>query len=327
MAEETAAAETAMSAEASMAAELVAAGTAEGKSAALIKEGLQSKHKAERKALRKDGNDALSGLKGDERKRVEVENNKKKEEQAEKHGAEMAALEAALEAAASAEGENGDGEQLAAGTSMAVPKQNQVTRAQKRREKKKEQEKLAKERFAERKAQAGPSRRDREMETISAKLLGKGFALKEVEADGHCLYRAVADQLIQKKQTSVGESKEPHKLLRTMCAQYMRTHRPLFEPFIALDDEGGEQGAHSFEEYLDTVQNSAEWGGQLELRALAGALQTPIEVYAADGPMVIMGEDFTGEPLRVSFHQHFLTLGEHYNSVQPSSAIAEADNF
>jgi OTU domain-containing protein 6 len=34
-------------------------------------------------------------------------------------------------------------------------------------------------------------------------------------------------------------------------------------------------------------------------------------------PTVKMGEDFAGEPLRVSYHRHAYGLGEHYNSLLP----------
>lgn len=297
--------------------EIIATGLSEGKSAQQIKEVLQSKHKSERKALRKSCNDALNGLKGAERDAVESKNASSRESEASRHKLEMDALDAELESALAELEISGKG-----ASNASAPN---ITRAQKRREKKKSEQKSASERLAARQAAAGPSRRDRELEALAKKLDVEGSCIKEVEADGHCLYRAVADQLVQRKQTNVGESKEPHKLLRTMCAQYMRSHRAMFEPFIAVEDEGGEQGAKSFEEYLNTVQNTSEWGGQLELRALAGALQTPIRVLSATAPDVIMGEDFSGEPLRVTFHQHFLTLGEHYNSVQPKSNTTEDD--
>ena len=46
-----------------------------------------------------------------------------------------------------------------------------------------------------------------------------------------------------------------------------------------------------FEEYCDRVESSADWGGQLELRALAQALERSITVYSVGMPPVIMGAD------------------------------------
>lgn len=71
-----------------------------------------------------------------------------------------------------------------------------------------------------------------------------------------------------------------------------------------------------FEEYCDRVASTSEWGGQLELRALAHALCMPIQVFTADSDIFTMGAEFdTKEPLQLTYHLHYYTLGEHYNSV------------
>lgn len=65
--------------------------------------------------------------------------------------------------------------------------------------------------------------------------------------------------------------------------------------------------------------NTSDWGGQLELRALACALSTPIHVFSAESDVIPMGEEFTGrEPLKLTYHLHYYTLGEHFNSVMPA---------
>ena len=76
--------------------------------------------------------------------------------------------------------------------------------------------------------------------------------------------------------------------------------------------------------YCDRVANSSDWGGQLELRALAMALQVPIHVFSAEGDIIRMGEEFhhTQEPLQLTYHLHYYTLGEHFNSVQPLEACS-----
>ena len=68
--------------------------------------------------------------------------------------------------------------------------------------------------------------------------------------------------------------------------------------------------------YCDKVEKTAEWGGQVELQALTHALKTPIIVYSAtQAPVTMEGDGFAGEPLRLAFHQHYYSMGEHYNSV------------
>lgn len=104
--------------------------------------------------------------------------------------------------------------------------------------------------------------------------------------------------------------------LRQLAAEYMLRHREEFEPFMNSADDGGD--ALSFEEYCEKVASpvAAMWGGQLELRALSAVLDRPIWVYDALQPTIRMGnESLLGEPIRLAFHRHFYSLGEHYNSV------------
>ena len=68
------------------------------------------------------------------------------------------------------------------------------------------------------------------------------------------------------------------------------------------------------------VEKTAEWGGHLELRALCHVLQTPIVVYSStQKPVTMDGAGFTqGKALKLTYHEHYYTLGEHYNSVEPA---------
>ena len=68
------------------------------------------------------------------------------------------------------------------------------------------------------------------------------------------------------------------------------THTRTQEDAIANGDEGG-----AYEAYCAEVESTAAWGGQVELQALAQALRTHIEVYAAGLPTVELGEEFKGE--------------------------------
>ena len=65
---------------------------------------------------------------------------------------------------------------------------------------------------------------------------------------------------------------------------------------------------------------TAEWGGQIEIRALSECLQRVIYIYEANAPVIKMGEEHhnrysTEEPIRLTYHKHYYALGEHYNSV------------
>jgi len=289
---------------------------------AAAREALSRKHKAERKAANVAANAALSGLKGDERDAKLKENQAAAAALAARHADEVRALDAGEPVEGLDAGDAGDaGAGAGQGGAQAlkdVPVQangKPMTKAQLRYAKKKQEAKEAEARVAERKAAAGPTKRDQEVASVLEKLKPSGLRLREVEADGHCLYRAVADQVVQAgRGTFTADTKDPHLLLRTMCARYMAQHRQDFEPYIAPDGEG--DAPLTFQQYCDRVKNTADWGGQLELRALAGALETPIKVVGADSNPIVMGEQFSGDPLTVTYHRHYLTLGEHYNSVE-----------
>jgi OTU domain-containing protein 6 len=67
------------------------------------------------------------------------------------------------------------------------------------------------------------------------------------------------------------------------------------------------------------VQDTAAWGGQVELGALARALRRQIRVYAVGMPLLTLGDEYAGEgsTLEVCYLRHAFGLGEHYNSVEP----------
>ncbi len=79
-----------------------------------------------------------------------------------------------------------------------------------------------------------------------------------------------------------------------------------------MDSEG-------FVSYVDQVENTKTWGGQLELRALARLLRRRIEVVQAEGPAVILGEEFDQDAFVLTYHRHMYGLGEHYNSTDRTS--------
>lgn len=128
------------------------------------------------------------------------------------------------------------------------------------------------------------------------------------------MYRAIADQL----QFTGSARRDDHNVLRGVAAAYIRNHAEDFSPFIGVEAQDPE-----FDAYCDKVASvtDAEWGGQLEIKALSAALEVPILIYAADGPVITMNdaESFSAKPLRITYHKNYYTLGEHYNSVESVS--------
>lgn len=153
------------------------------------------------------------------------------------------------------------------------------------------------------------SLKEQELESIRKKLVN--LKIKPIESDGHCLYRALGDQynLLYKQNID-------YKFIRKQIAQYMRQHEEELSVFLDKD--------MSWSKYCDQVEFSSEWGGQLEVRAFCEAMHTKVNIVQGfDLPDILMGEEesvITSETapiLQISYHKHYYSLGEHYNSLVP----------
>src|SRR5690606_32871842 len=109
------------------------------------------------------------------------------------------------------------------------------------------------------------------------------FSKLQIISDGNFLYNAVADQLLSRQNKTF-----TYQELRKGTAEYMRSHLDEFLPFLDdLQGEGPEREA-KWAKMCDEVENTAAWGGQLELKALAQFLKVPIIVHSAEAPDVVM---------------------------------------
>jgi len=166
------------------------------------------------------------------------------------------------------------------------------------------------------------------MKSWKKKLEPLGLKITEIKPDGHCLYRAVEHQLAF---LSGGSSTYTFQGLREMVAAYMRKNASEFLPFFL--SENGTDGTSEntltdrFENYCREVESTAAWGGQLELGALTHCLKKHIMIFSGSFPDVEMGKEYRSETgtglsnsgIMLSYHRHAFGLGEHYNSVIPSS--------
>jgi len=160
----------------------------------------------------------------------------------------------------------------------------------------------------------GPSARAMEAEAVATALGARGLRRKEIASDGHCLYRSLSHQLERVGASDVHD----YTSLRKLAATQLRASKDAFEPF-ALDaaEAIGLSGDDWYGEYCNSVENTAAWGGQVELQALAQALRRRIVVVCADAPDVVCGDDFAEDgALTVVYMRHAFGLGEHYDSVE-----------
>ena len=164
---------------------------------------------------------------------------------------------------------------------------------------------------------------------LAERLAGMGLRVSEVKADGHCLFRAVGEQCCPE------EGGEGFWALRKRAVGFMRSHSADFLPFAAgvleQAERSGQTAEEAFAQYCDRMETTAEWGGQLELQALARALGARIRVVSADMPTVEMeggeaGDRPTGPVATVAFLRHAYGLGDHYNSTKPFPSLKEGQD-
>uniref|UniRef100_A0A3Q3XA53 ubiquitinyl hydrolase 1 n=1 Tax=Mola mola TaxID=94237 RepID=A0A3Q3XA53_MOLML len=197
-------------------------------------------------------------------------------------------------------------------------KQPRVTKAQKRRDKKAAQEKEREIRIAEAAVQNLQGERHQEGLILAQKLAQQQLQIKEISSDGHCMYRAIEDQM----PGLIMSVKE----LRSRTAEHMRSHADDFLPFLINPNTGDMYTTDEFEKYCSDMEHTAAWGGQLELRALTQALHVPIEVIQANSATIKIGEEFDSEPITLVYMHHAFGLGEHYNSVERLKDPANAED-
>lgn len=165
-----------------------------------------------------------------------------------------------------------------------------------------------------------PNFRDQERTAMREQYTLRDLKEKEIQPDGHCLYAAVADQLAGvdidlKPETDMGSgshgeitANSGYKSTRQVAASYISHHPDDFAPFLE----------QPIQEYIRTIRDTAEWGGHLELMALAQAYGVTINVLQGDGKVekITGGKESSEKQLWLAYYRHSFGLGEHYNSLR-----------
>ncbi|KAF5694671.1 OTU domain-containing protein [Fusarium globosum] len=200
--------------------------------------------------------------------------------------------------------------------SVSEPEQQQQPPPGKKRNRQKERlarraaELKAEAQRAEEEASSMTNHRTKESEYMKSTFEKHGLVEKDIAPDGHCLFSAVADQLGQ-NDIPLGDSgtKDPaYKTVRRVASEYMLEHGDDFAPFLEED----------LQDYARKMRDTAEWGGQLELMALARQYKAEIRVVQ-DGRLERIGEEEgaeSGKTLWLAYYRHGYGLGEHYNSLR-----------
>ncbi|KAL2819522.1 OTU-like cysteine protease [Aspergillus granulosus] len=195
-------------------------------------------------------------------------------------------------------------------------------------------EQVAQAALAEEEASKLTNHRGNEKEAMEA--VFKRLKLKEVDItpDGHCLFSAVACQLdemglglkpdparivlqpttLARMETVASPRHDGYRAVRAVTADFITENRDDFEAFME----------EPLEQYTRKIKLTAEWGGQLELQAIARAYGVNINVIQGDGRIEkiesgdidIKDESEQGKKvIWLAYYRHTYGLGEHYNAL------------
>jgi OTU domain-containing protein 6 len=168
-----------------------------------------------------------------------------------------------------------------------------------------------------------PNLREQEQVAMEKQFKDHNLLEREIRPDGHCLYSAVASQLrdigvglsptISTETLSECNQDESCKLVRVATAKFMEDHADDFAPFLE----------EPFDDYVAKIKDTAEWGGQLELQAIARAYGVDINVLQARGrtEKVDSGHGSDGKQIWLAYYHHYFGLGEHYNALKSKDSI------
>ncbi|XP_008314559.1 putative bifunctional UDP-N-acetylglucosamine transferase and deubiquitinase ALG13 isoform X2 [Cynoglossus semilaevis] len=134
-----------------------------------------------------------------------------------------------------------------------------------------------------------------------------GLYRKMVARDASSLFRAVSEQMYF--------SQNYHQRIRQDCADFMRTNKCHFEPFV----EG------SFEKYLERLEDPKETVGQVEIKALSQLYRRSFHIYRYPGKpaTVISEEDFVDKVmLCCSINGHYDIV--YLKNYPASAAVCQA---
>jgi len=127
----------------------------------------------------------------------------------------------------------------------------------------------------------------------------KGITMRDVDGDGNCLFRSIADQID-------GEENN-HRKYRDMALKYMSDHKDFFKFF--LDEK------EDMDKYIKDMEDDGTWGGHFELVALSAELGVNFCLHMKDkDPYLITSGAKFNKNIRM-YHLAY-HIEEHYSSIR-----------
>lgn len=155
-----------------------------------------------------------------------------------------------------------------------------------------------------------PDLRDQELSAMKIQREKRGLTETFIQPDGHCLYSACAHGMDADQVKQSGPYAVPYQNVRSVTANFIAKHPDDFSAFLE----------EPLDAYVKKIKDTAEWGGQLELQAIARAYNINVHVLQADGRVedISSGRDIDDQPgdVWLAYYRHSFGLGEHYNALK-----------
>lgn len=148
-------------------------------------------------------------------------------------------------------------------------------------------------------------------------LLEQGHLIREMNADGNCLFRSLSDQLYDDRGAK-------HDIVRSDICSYLSMNREEFMNFLLMEDD--DEDVIGIDSYIEKMRDDGQWGGNVEVVAATRCYERDIIVFSsevADGVLCFSCDagngkkDATNDSLMLSYHGN-----DHYNSVQSTAGAA-----
>lgn len=151
--------------------------------------------------------------------------------------------------------------------------------------------------------------------SIHDQLAANGMYIRQIPADGNCLFRSVFDQISHQLDSAKHPEIRGHESVRREVVKFIKDKQEYFSCFVE-DDE-------SFDDYIERMGKPEEWAGQIEIQAVSMYFSVNIRIYQDFQPpwdVINFAENNTF--IVLSYHD-----ASHYNSVynlktrRPASAM------
>lgn len=132
----------------------------------------------------------------------------------------------------------------------------------------------------------------------------------DIKSDGHCLFNSISDQLKHRHDVALD-----YLQLRKLAGEYISNNKDDFIPFLFNEETGDLQ---DIDVYVSEISETAKWGSDLEILALARHLDCPISVLQHSQPVHRINDTGSKPELKLVYYKHIFGLGEHYGSLRDS---------